>query len=377
VTSVQNGALLSTCVGGAGALVMAAAGLSSGNASLVFAAAIMLLLLAASGAIGGWVYDATENLRDRGVSGVAASWFFALGATVVMFAIPSLLMLPKLALEGSAAYRVAFLTGQAVAWALLAAVLLFAIIAANAHARTGIAPDAELLTPVSIWGTAFLLFFSTTAFLGESSEIPLSEDRATAERVLRYAEDEARLFPRSFPAQFALGMAYLELDRDTEAVAPLAAAVQLEADHAWARNVLGWTLNSLDRHEEALPHLQAAVQLSPAYELAIRNLAFANFSLERWEPAERAYRKSLGYEPENAEVRRAFAWVLHRRGKDSLALVEILRTLKLDSRDAWAHDFASRLLIERERWVEAQAHYDTAVMLRKAEASGSGGSTPR
>jgi tetratricopeptide (TPR) repeat protein len=342
---------------------MAAAAASGGDQASFSAAAMMVALPAVAGAVGGWIHEATERRRNRGGLRAAISWFATFGTTLLVLATLGLIMLTRLGLEGNAAYRVWFLTSRPVVVALLASTAIVAVVAAKAEDAAG---HSDEFFTLATWGFLFLMFFSTRSFFGEPSWVPLAEDRATAERVLQFAADEARRSPRSARAQFALGVAHGELDQHAQAVAPLTAAIQLDPDQPWPRNRLGWTLNQIGDFAAAIPHLEAAVRLDESYEMAFKNLGWANMRLSRWEPSERAYRQALRVDPDDASARSQLAWVLLRRGKDSLALVETFRSLALDANDVWTHDFAARLLHARNRSAEAQAHSDTAAMLRQA-----------
>jgi len=103
--------------------------------------------------------------------------------------------------------------------------------------------------------------------------IYLNRDYATAERMVRelLAKD-----PNAADLQFILGDSLMNQQRPEEAIAPLNQAISLRAEYPSAHAVLGRALLQLDRASEAIPHLKAALpvdtdgsvyfQLSRAYQ---------------------------------------------------------------------------------------------------------------
>ena len=367
---IRTGALLAIAVGGAGALILAAASITRGDARLAGGAALLLVLLAAGGAVGGAVFGATSRLRDAGSPGVAASWFLSLAVALAFSGFLARLLPGMLHLTGNAAWRAEVLSARPVAIALTMAAALLALLAANstpsprAESSTAFAP-----TQLLVVGTIVLLVVSMNAFLAEPARVPLAEDSATAARVVDYAWQEARNNPRSVDAQLAAGYASMYLDRYEESLPALQAAVRLDAGNAYTQNALGWTYNELERFEEALPHLEAASRIGPSMADASANLGWSYMRLERWEPAERAFRQSLRYRSRDAKTLRELAWVLYHRDKDSLALFETLRSLDLEPEDIWTRAFASKLYREKSRFDDALAHLDTAMSIDDSSAT--------
>lgn len=84
--------------------------------------------------------------------------------------------------------------------------------------------------------------------------------------------------------------------------------------------------------------------------------------------AERAYRRGLEIEPENAELRNALGWTLFQTGRTSEAVAEYRRAIAANPRSVKAHNNLALALVELGRLDEAATHFRRSLELEpKAE----------
>ena len=84
--------------------------------------------------------------------------------------------------------------------------------------------------------------------------------------------------------------------------------------------------------------------------------------------AERAFRRGLELEPENAELRNALGWSLFQDGRPAEAIVEYRRALAANPRSVKTHNNLALALVELGRLAEAADHFRKSLELEpKAE----------
>lgn len=173
----------------------------------------------------------------------------------------------------------------------------------------------------------------------------------------------SRRFPRHGMSWKLLGVALMQLGRNTDALTPMRKAATLLPHDAEAHNNLGITLNSLGQHEEAeascrralainpndaqthgnlgvalqdsgaLDAAEAsyrrALELAPNYARAHNNLGALLQSRQRLGEAALCFRNALAHAPDDADALENLAALLNTQGDSIAALACILRALPI------------------------------------------------
>ena len=200
-----------------------------------------------------------------------------------------------------------------------------------------------------------------------------------------------------------LGQAYLALNRLTEAGANLARAVQLNPDDFHANEGMSklcllsgdlvsgelflkksyaleprkellyelvLCLLGLHKNEEASQILDA-IRSSGQNDVRWHNLyGLLNFSESNFGEAGQAFRRALGIEPENTEVRNSLVAVLLKTGLKEEAVVELKRILTIDPRHLEGLLNLGVLELMAGRYVSALEYLDKAVEVAPGHIKG-------
>lgn len=134
-------------------------------------------------------------------------------------------------------------------------------------------------------------------------------------------------------------------------------------DHE-TRNALGVSYVQLGRQAEALKQFQDAVRIAPAYPLAHYNLALIALAEQRFAAAASHLQQALAARPDYAEARNNLGVLYEATGRPDLA-VEQYR-LALDSRPmhSAAHNNIARMLLSQGQTADALAHLQSSLRAR-------------
>lgn len=340
---------------------------------LVEAAFRLTVLVLASGAAAGAVYDATRGLRQRTGLARAMSWWLVAGAAAALLLVAIRVFLVPLLAPGSGDAQYALrLTGPTGMKVLGVAVLAFGWAMADVTADV---PSQEPRARVRGPGHTLTIFASVLVVWAVSSMVGnppparvLPENAVEARRVIADAERDAREHPDDGQAQFAYGLSLMQLDRYAEAAPVLARAERMLPDQAWPASALGWVLIQQKDYAAALPHIRRAVKLDPQYGAAYHNLGWALWKLGHLEEAEAAYSEAVKLELREPGLAADYAWVLFQDRKTSRAIAQIYRAIRLDSSEARYHGAAGYFLRSQSRFPEARAEFHRAVELNPSLA---------
>ena len=208
-------------------LGLAALGVTRNQPPLLEAGFRLTVLVLASGAVSGAVYDATRAMRGRGALARAASWWLVGGiAAALLLGALRVFLLPLLAPGSTDATYAMYITGPAGFKFLGAGVLLFGWAMADATADAAlpgarIAGSGHALTVVAL--------VSIVWAIGNLAGSPpagraLPENAVEARRMIADATRDARANPDDGQAQFAYGLCLMYLKRNAEARPVLARA---------------------------------------------------------------------------------------------------------------------------------------------------------
>ena len=163
-------------------------------------------------------------------------------------------------------------------------------------------------------------------------------------------------------AAYERGLTDLEEGRIALGISALQEAVSLDPDAAVYHNALGVSYLNLNRQAEALGELKRAVDLDGTYGAALHNLGVAYATAGKWDEAIRAYKKALSL-PAYGNLEGTYnnlGWAYYNLGQLQEA-EEVLRlALKLDPKMVAASYHLGLVLLKAGRRDEAKAEFRRA-----------------
>src|SRR4030042_617823 len=142
--------------------------------------------------------------------------------------------------------------------------------------------------------------------------------------------DAVEKHPDSNTANALMGVAYMELGMDEEAVKYLEKAVQLLPYDYQSRNNLGIVYGKLGDYEKALNELEKAIWLDPNNDSIKINLSIVYLRAKKYDKAEEVLKYLIDRNPHNAaNLRFRLAMVYKDAGRYESALSELNRSSEL------------------------------------------------
>jgi Tfp pilus assembly protein PilF len=188
-----------------------------------------------------------------------------------------------------------------------------------------------------VWLAAVLLGGCAT---GKEAEVKRLQARSVYERGLKDLEE----------GRTALGLSALQ------------EAVALDPDSPLYHNVLGVLYLNLKRNPEALDELKRAVDLDGTYGSALHNLGVAYATTGKWDEAIRAYNKALSL-PTYGNLEGTYnnlGWAYYNLDRLQEAEEALRLALKLDPKMVAASYHLGLVLLKAERRDEAKAEFRRA-----------------
>jgi tetratricopeptide (TPR) repeat protein len=174
---------------------------------------------------------------------------------------------------------------------------------------------------------------------------------------------------------FNVGMAYLKMDREAEALPWLQEAVRRAPDDAAAYFALGGTYHRAGQPEQSVEALRHAVRLNPAdgearnaLAASLDNLGTSLLAREETEKAMAAFRESLTLRPEDASTHNNLGLALHGAGRVIDAIQEVRAAVRIKPDYAEAHANLALMLEATGAVADAKAHFETALRLQPDHA---------
>lgn len=180
------------------------------------------------------------------------------------------------------------------------------------------------------------------------------------------AGEEKRLRdePDDVDTKVALGVAYVQAGRVSDAIGQFRGALSLRPDHAMAHYNLGVIAMGENQPAEATAAFLSALRARPDYAEALNNLGVVFESTDRNPEAESQYRAALASRPNHAGAHNNLGRVLLARGNVTSALTEFRAALRVrpDNPDALYN--LGRALVAGGRWRDAVEQWRKAVAAR-------------
>jgi tetratricopeptide (TPR) repeat protein len=173
---------------------------------------------------------------------------------------------------------------------------------------------------------------------------------------------QALLFdPFSSRAQRRLGATLGSAGQEDEALAVLQKAIEHEPDNAllWYERAL--IESRAGKREQAVEDLRKALQLKPDFADAQNNLGANLAQMGSQQDAETAFRAALSTNPYDAETRANLGRLLAGEGDWKQAAFQLQKATQLNAADANAHMAYSVVLLQMNRFPEAEIEAEAAV----------------
>jgi tetratricopeptide (TPR) repeat protein len=123
------------------------------------------------------------------------------------------------------------------------------------------------------------------------------EGGSNPEKAIKQYSKAVESNPDVFENWYNLGLAYIQLERFAEAVAPAVKAAELKPDNPRARFRAGEALAGSGKAEEALPHFKAAAELDPTLTVAHVRLGQAYIDAKKYQEGIDALKAALKTQP--------------------------------------------------------------------------------
>jgi Flp pilus assembly protein TadD len=183
-------------------------------------------------------------------------------------------------------------------------------------------------------------------------------DRGDYDAALDTLKEALRIYPHSVDLYVGLGYTRLAREEFVWAKQAFEKALVLDPDHDDAMVGLGEALLRFGRAEPAVA-LFHQVYDGPAGDDTELLLAMgrALYREGRFEEARSMLERAIDVNPEEAEVRAALGFTLHRLDEDQAAIQELLHALQLSPSYHEARIYLAHLLYDRGDWDEALAAF--------------------
>ena len=136
------------------------------------------------------------------------------------------------------------------------------------------------------------------------------------------------------------------------------------SEHPFAWKVLGAILKSKGRNSDSLAPMERATQLEPSDPEAHNNLGSTLQSLGRLEEAEKSYKRAVIINPDYSEAHYNLGTLLYALGRSEQAIISYQKALVLAPDSANAHMHLGIALQDLDRLQDAEASYIRAITLR-------------
>jgi protein O-mannosyl-transferase len=186
-----------------------------------------------------------------------------------------------------------------------------------------------------------------------------NSDYRTEESIWR---DTLAKRPENWRAHYNLGWALAKKQQPGPAAAAFKSALKLKPQHAESHAELGAVLTLLDRIPEAIQHLETAFRMAPHLADTRHNLGYAYLKAGRLAEAASLF-ESVLQQRDDKLTRLFLAKTYALAARPVEAIREYEAAIQLMPQNAIAHCEVGALLLEQERWPEAERHLTAAAAL--------------
>jgi tetratricopeptide (TPR) repeat protein len=171
--------------------------------------------------------------------------------------------------------------------------------------------------------------------------------------------DAVEKHPESSAANALMGVVYMELGMNQDAVKYLEKAVQLLPYDYLSRNNLGIVYGRLNEPEKALNEFSAAMQLRPDDGTIKINLSVFYQRQKEYQKAEEVLKYLLAKEPQNANLHYRLGLVYKETGQYEVAISEMLKSIEVSPHIINPYEELGNIYASKVKDVEKAKYYYT------------------
>ena len=339
-------------------LLLFATGLVRADRELLFAAAVLLVVSLAVGAMSGALAFVTAPLQSEVVLAVFG-WAVTLGTPIaILYAVVMRLAPRWLALAAlGETFNMSELLYIAIPSGILSTLLLAVPISRNDAKPVLLRHRHGIITDRTFFALAGLLFLGAIARQVTVPDRFADGDRDELRAQLPRLARDAAMYPSHFRSQYRYGNALLHLNECAQAVPVLQRAVALDPNDGWAENDLGFVLNCEHRYGEAIAPLRVSVVVMPNESRSRYNLAWALEQTHDWAGAQAEYHRILERAPYDAVAMAREAVARYNHGDRDEGLTEVRRALASGDTNYWVKFSAAQIFSGSALLTDAAKQY--------------------
>jgi len=171
--------------------------------------------------------------------------------------------------------------------------------------------------------------------------------------------DAVEKSPESNVANALMGVVYMDLRMNKEALGYLEKAVQIMPEDYQSRNNLGIVYGRMGNHEKALQELLTALSIRPDLPAIKVNLALHYEGTKEYEKAEEILKALLGSNMRNGELHYRLALLYKAMGRYDAAITELTRSMELEPRVIDPYVLLGNIYLNAFQDVEKAKYYFT------------------
>jgi tetratricopeptide (TPR) repeat protein len=165
-------------------------------------------------------------------------------------------------------------------------------------------------------------------------------------------------------AHRGVGMAYVMLKRNDEAIAPLKEAIRLKSDYANAHYLLGLAYNFLQQYNESMVSYEQAVRFNSSNANAHSDLGSVYLKLNRFEEAIASCKEAVRLKPNHAEAYNDLGVAFSNLQRFDEAIDSFKEAIRLKPDFGGAHYGLGFAYLNLQRYEEAVTPYKEAIRLQ-------------
>ncbi len=202
----------------------------------------------------------------------------------------------------------------------------------------------------------------------------LEENMAASVMLLKEASDKD---PHNDRLLHALGLAYMSLNRDAEALDTIEKAIALNPKRDTYYFEKGALLERLNRYEDAIASMKQTLEINPNHSNAHNFIGYLyatrNVELDK---ALNHLERAISIQPRNGYFLDSLGWIYYKKGDMNQALTHIKRAMVYAEPDPVLYDHLGDVYFSMEKFFEARKAWKTSLALTLRKLKNPSGEIP-
>ncbi len=175
----------------------------------------------------------------------------------------------------------------------------------------------------------------------------------------------------------ALGLAYMSLNRDAEALDTIEKAIALNPKRDTYYFEKGALLERLNRYDEAIASMKQTLEINPNHSNAHNFIGYLyatrNVELDK---ALNHLERAISIQPRNGYFLDSLGWIYYKKGDMNQALTHIKRAMVYAEPDPVLYDHLGDVYFSMEKFFEARKAWKTSLALTLRKLKNPSGEIP-